>query len=313
MLDLKTRADLQRLIDEGLPESLTLDYKASPALNKNNDGRAELVKDVTAFANSAGGQIVYGVHERAGVPQALDLGGDSDAIAPEWIEQIIDTNTSPRIQGLKITKIVLTPERPNMVAYVIIVPPATTFAPHQNSIDKKYYRRFELRSVPMHDYEIRDLLRRAQVPNIAVRMAFRDGSSSYRLRRRDEHVEIKIDVENISSEPVLYSIIEILIDHRLPVVDKIGSKTVMTKIVGEYTLHSLQRTMMVPNDFPMMKGSTIPFGPPLMTIMIPREYFDTNTNFLVGYAALTSGFHSTRCAALILREKVLTITEFFDV
>ena len=64
MLDLKTREDLQRLIDEKLPESLTLDYKASPALNKNSGGRAELVKDVTAFANSAGGQIIYGIPEK---------------------------------------------------------------------------------------------------------------------------------------------------------------------------------------------------------------------------------------------------------
>jgi predicted HTH transcriptional regulator len=76
MLDLKTRADLQRLIDENLCESLTLDYKASPALNRNNDGRTELVKDVTAFANSAGGQIIYGIPEVNGVPQPLDDGVD---------------------------------------------------------------------------------------------------------------------------------------------------------------------------------------------------------------------------------------------
>ncbi|MDB5610933.1 MAG: hypothetical protein JWP25_7833 [Bradyrhizobium sp.] len=35
MLDLKTKADLQRLVDEGLEESLTLDYKDSRALTRD--------------------------------------------------------------------------------------------------------------------------------------------------------------------------------------------------------------------------------------------------------------------------------------
>jgi hypothetical protein len=33
MIDLKTKAGLQRLVDEALEETLTLDYKASPALS----------------------------------------------------------------------------------------------------------------------------------------------------------------------------------------------------------------------------------------------------------------------------------------
>jgi predicted HTH transcriptional regulator len=122
MLNLKSRTDLQNLIDEALPESLTLDYKASPALNKTSDGRTELVKDVTAFANSAGGQIIYGIPEKNGVPQAFDSGVDCDQIPPEWIGQVIDTNSFPRIQGLVVTKIALDPAHPNMVAYAITVP-----------------------------------------------------------------------------------------------------------------------------------------------------------------------------------------------
>jgi predicted HTH transcriptional regulator len=64
MIELKTKADLQRLVDEALEESLTLDYKASPALSRDGKAPDELCKDVTALANSAGGQIVYGIERR---------------------------------------------------------------------------------------------------------------------------------------------------------------------------------------------------------------------------------------------------------
>jgi predicted HTH transcriptional regulator len=66
MLKLTTRDDLQRLIDDEIQESLTLDYKASPALAKDSKSRDELCKDVSAFANSAGGQIIYGIEEKIG-------------------------------------------------------------------------------------------------------------------------------------------------------------------------------------------------------------------------------------------------------
>jgi predicted HTH transcriptional regulator len=61
MLDLKNKADLQRLVDEGLEESLTLDYKASPSLSRDGKNPEELCKDVSALANSAGGQLIYGI------------------------------------------------------------------------------------------------------------------------------------------------------------------------------------------------------------------------------------------------------------
>src|SRR5215831_11398345 len=56
MLKLETRSDLQRLIDDDIQESATLDYKDAAALGRSNQQRSELFKDVSAFANSAGGQ-----------------------------------------------------------------------------------------------------------------------------------------------------------------------------------------------------------------------------------------------------------------
>jgi hypothetical protein len=87
MLQLETKADLERLITDEVKESLTLDYKESDALGKDSKQRDDLCKDVTAFANSAGGQIVYGVGEDKNLPIKVDDGADP-AITKEWIEQV---------------------------------------------------------------------------------------------------------------------------------------------------------------------------------------------------------------------------------
>jgi predicted HTH transcriptional regulator len=162
MLKIETRTDLQILINQKLSESLTLDYKTSGALGKQYYERDELIKDVTAFANSCGGQLIYGVIQNGGIPLEIDIGIDKTRISLEWLEQVIETNVSPRIQGVRIKEIQLSESNANMVAYVITVPQATTLAPHQNMRDRKYYRRFERQSVAMYDCEIRDALRRAE-------------------------------------------------------------------------------------------------------------------------------------------------------
>jgi predicted HTH transcriptional regulator len=63
-LKLETKSDLDRLIADDIQESLTLDYKDARALGKTDPQRNELCKDVSAFANSAGGQIIYGIQEK---------------------------------------------------------------------------------------------------------------------------------------------------------------------------------------------------------------------------------------------------------
>jgi len=54
-------ADLEQLIRDAVPESLTLEYKRSDALSKENGKVNELCKDVSAFANSLGGLLIYGI------------------------------------------------------------------------------------------------------------------------------------------------------------------------------------------------------------------------------------------------------------
>ena len=220
MLELKFRADLQRLIDERLPESLTLDYKASPALNKNNDGRTELVKDVTAFANSVGGQIIYGIVEdkRTWLPTSIVEGVNRTQITPEWIADIITGNASPRVQNLSITGIPIDQNDDTLVAYVLSIPQATTYAPHQNTLDHKYYRRYERRSIPMYDYEIRDILRRATTPELWLLFHFDQGSYAIITYKDNvglsEPLHLFTAIGNKSPQPATYAVITLLIDQK---------------------------------------------------------------------------------------------------
>ena len=96
-----TAKTFDRLIADGVMESLTLDYKQSLALSKEDKKRDELCKDVTAFANSAGGQLVFGIQEDKHVPISIDDGAPPE-ITKEWIEQVIDSRIQPRVEGLII-------------------------------------------------------------------------------------------------------------------------------------------------------------------------------------------------------------------
>lgn len=56
-------AAVQYYIDNEIQESLTLEYKAADALARTDANKREITKDVSAFANSAGGIILYGIRE----------------------------------------------------------------------------------------------------------------------------------------------------------------------------------------------------------------------------------------------------------
>ena len=159
-----TELDLQNLIRDQVSESLTLDYKASSALQRTDGKKAELSKDVSAFANSAGGLLVYGICENGHVPTHIDDGFDPSDISKEWIEHIVNSRISRRVDGLKIHSVPLTLHRPGRVAYVVSIP-ASLRAPHMAS-DHRFYKRFNFESVPMEEYEVRDVSRRLVEPDV---------------------------------------------------------------------------------------------------------------------------------------------------
>jgi hypothetical protein len=198
-----------------------------------------------------------------------------------------------------------------MAVFILTIPAATAFAPHQNSLDKRYYRRFEARAVPMHDYEIRDLLRRGQLPELRAAFAFADGRSYQVLSHDDPILDFLLTVENVSSEPALYCLFDFMFDKRLTLVDDAGLKRMNDFAFDDYRLHKLQKISMVPNDFPLLRGATMSFGPPFVRIEVPSQYLQSNEKFLIGYAALTSGYSQSRFQMLSLENGVASIEKVF--
>lgn len=145
--------DVQALIDNNVEESINLDFKASGALAKTDDKRREIAKDVSAFANSDGGIIVYGITEKNHKADSLSF-IDGDDITKEWIEQVINTGVQRHIDGLKIFPIRKDGDI-NQSIYIVKIPYSYN-VPHISK-DKRYYKRFNFESVFMEEYEVRQL------------------------------------------------------------------------------------------------------------------------------------------------------------
>ena len=155
--------DILDLIKNEAEENIHLDYKASGSLSKEEKKRNEIIKDVSAFANSDGGTIIYGINEEAHKPQNIDY-IDGCIYTKEWLESIINL-VQPRIDGIKIIPI---RENGNLNHSIYIVKiPRSDKAPHM-SRDNRYYKRFNFMSVPMEDYEVKDTLHRIHKPMLRI-------------------------------------------------------------------------------------------------------------------------------------------------
>ena len=156
--------DIIALIDNEAEESVHLDFKAAGSLSKDDKKKAEIAKDVSAFANSDGGIIVYGIEEQEHKAHALSY-IDGNTYTKEWLEQVIQDNIQRRIEGLKIFPIRDNGDITKSI-YIVKIPRSSN-TPHM-SADKCYYKRNNFRSVKMEEYEVRDLFYRESTPNLKI-------------------------------------------------------------------------------------------------------------------------------------------------
>jgi Putative DNA-binding domain len=170
-----TEADLLNLIRINLPESATLEFKGCDSLRKieKKDWRKEFAKDVSAFANSGGGIVIYGIIEnrRTHEAESLDGGFDPAELNIETLEQLANSNIQRRIEGIKYKSISLTGDRTGRYVYLLDIPESSR-APHMAG--HRFYKRYNFESVYMEEYEVRERYRRETFPGKEIVLAWRD-------------------------------------------------------------------------------------------------------------------------------------------
>ena len=91
-------ADILQLIENGIAESKTIEYKRELP-NTCNEAKKEFLADVSSFANSEGGDILFGIEAESGIPiklSNLDI-ADNDKALLQY-ESIIRDGIAPRIK-----------------------------------------------------------------------------------------------------------------------------------------------------------------------------------------------------------------------
>jgi hypothetical protein len=244
-----TKHRLELLIADKVEENLSLEYKSSGALDKAEGKRTEMTKDVSAFANSAGGVLIYGIAEspdkaRRHLPDRLDP-IQRASFSKEWLEQVTQ-NIQPRIQGLVIHPVVVD-EPKNQVCYVLEIPQSHTA--HQ-ARDHVYYKRQNFNVLPMEDYEIRDVMNRRTHPRIRASLFVNKNVD----RRKGEGV-LLVKIENIGQVLARHVMVEV----ELPM-DMNGlimvEKPVIQKETEEGVCYQL-RLALAQGESPVFPGSEV--------------------------------------------------------
>lgn len=96
------QSDLQSLVENEVAERRVLEYKESLPESSDADKR-EFLADVSSFANSAGGHLIYGVMAKDGIPQQLcGLRGVTVDDEKLRLENLMRDCIDPRLPGVSI-------------------------------------------------------------------------------------------------------------------------------------------------------------------------------------------------------------------
>lgn len=104
-----TKDDIEALVRDEEPESRTLEYKQALP-EENEDGTRKFLHDVAAFANSGGGDLIFGIQERRDPerqPTALPgstigISGINPDTEKRRLWSLLSQKISPRVQGIRI-------------------------------------------------------------------------------------------------------------------------------------------------------------------------------------------------------------------
>ncbi len=183
-------ADASFLLDfmkQGINEDHYIDYKRDIKKDLSKEEKIEFLKDVSAFANASGGNVIFGVDEpnEKKLPTDLLIGiDDGDTIARE-MERTLGSCIEPRIPGLQVVSV---PIKNGKVVIIVHIPPSTS-KPHLVTFKKHrcYYIRRSEEITMMGSHEIREQVLFAATSEARVERY---------LREREDEFTNYVDMES---------------------------------------------------------------------------------------------------------------------
>lgn len=245
-----------------------------------------MARDISAFANADGGQIIYGMKENKDhEPDGLDLGLDPREYPQIWFEQVLQQHVTPLLTAVKPRHVLLSSGR---VAVVINVT-ASNGDPHQ--VDGRYYRRHNFNRLAMEHYEVRDMFRRATNPDLTIDFIFDKLQKHYELhfpsdQEASSPVGMTPIISNRSNTPAQYAVANIFIDERLTVLYTNYEKLAVTKVSGFRAIP--YRLTFYPNkSMPIFKEQ--PTLMPALGIIIPVSMLYKANDYFIGFEIRAPG------------------------
>jgi len=297
MLDLKTEEQLKELHEGVVKESLHLEYKASDAIDKKSDSKKlEMARDVSAFSNADGGQIIYGMRENKDhEPEGLDDGLDPREYPEIWFEQILQQHVTPKLTGVRPRHVPLSTGRVGVVIDI----PASIGDPHQ--VDGRYYRRHNFNRIIMEHYEVRDMFRRLTHADLSIEFFFDKMQKRQIIRYTPNavhHTPIGMTpiISNKSNEPSLFAVALIFVDARITVrqtqYDNLAGIEIDKKRVIPYRLSFFpQQSMPIFKEQPTLM--------PALGLIIPEEHIRSDGDYFIGYEVRAPGCHQQGWGLLV--------------
>ena len=157
-----TQADLESLVSDQVQEGPDLDFKRSLPVTWDNAARHDFLADATAFANAAGGDILFGIDEDADA-RASALVPQSLASADQEVRRLQDfmlNSAEPRMPGTQVHAVAV--DVGGVAGHAIIVRvPQSWAGPHRVKTNQHFFIRDGLRKRQLDIPEIRALFLRS--------------------------------------------------------------------------------------------------------------------------------------------------------